>query len=134
MTINIPKQNKKILKALAIIFLLLIFLFTLAYSSGLRINFSKSYPIGIYKTVYKKNIEKGDFVIFCPNNSPLMQEALKRNYIQPGFCEGGFYPLLKEVVALEGDIIEINSSVYVNNQKIPNSQLLSHDVNNNPLP
>jgi len=134
MTITIPKQNKKILKALAIIFLLLISLSTLAYWSGLRVNFSKSYPIGIYKTVYKKNIEKGDLVIFCPKNSSLMQQALQRNYLRPGFCEGGFYPLLKKVVALDGDVIEINSSVYVNNQEIPNSQLLSYDANNNPLP
>lgn len=134
MSINIPKQNRNILKLLSIGFLLLLLFSILAYWFGLRINFSKSYPIGIYKTIHKQSIEKGDLVIFCPKNSPLIQKALQRNYLKPGFCKGGFYPLLKKVVALEGDIVEINSSVYINNREVPNSQLLTHDGNNNPLP
>jgi len=35
---------------------------------------------------------------------------------------------------LEGDIVEINSSVYVNNHKLPNIEILAYDGNQNPLP
>lgn len=131
---NIPKQNKKVLNVFTITTFFLTLLLILGYWLGLKINLSKSYPPGIYKTVYKNDIEKGDLVIFCPPNNLIMQQALKRKYIQFGFCDGGFYPLLKKVVALEGDIVEINSSVYINNQKIPNSEILTYDGNQNPLP
>lgn len=134
MTTKIPKSNQTILKLSATLLLFLLLTFILFNTLGLKINFSKSYPIGIYQTFHKTKIEQGDFVILCPPNSPLMQAALKRRYLLPGSCDGGFYPLLKKVVALEGDVVEINDTVYIDNKEIPNSRLLSYDANHNPLP
>jgi len=71
---QIPASNQKILKITIGTILTLALLFTLIYQLGYRINLSESYPRGIYKSIPKKTIEYGDFVMFCPKNSPLMQE------------------------------------------------------------
>ena len=72
--------------------------------------------------------------MFCPKNSPLMQEALKRNYILNGTCDGGYYPLLKKVVGLQGDKIEIKDYVYINEKKQKKSKLYKKDPKGNLLP
>jgi len=131
---KIPKSNLKILKRVAITTLLLILIFTLIYQLGYRVNISESYPRGVYKTIEKTTIEHGDFVMFCPKNGPLMQNALKRGYVLKGLCEGGFYPLLKKVAALEGDRVEVNQYVYINGVKQPKSKLHQYDPKGNPLP
>jgi len=131
---QIPKNNKKILKITMGTILSLTLLFALIYQLGYRINLSESYPKGIYKTIPKQTIEYGDFVMFCPQDSPLMQEALKRQYILRGQCRGGFYPLLKKVVALEGDNVKINDYVYINGKKQKKSKLYNKDPKGNLLP
>ena len=90
--------------------------------------------MGIYKTIPKKAIDYGDFVMFCPEDSPLMQEALKRQYILRGQCRGGYYPLLKKVVALQGDKVEIKECVYINGEKQKKSKLYTKDPKGNLLP
>lgn len=131
---QIPKTNQKILKITIGTILTLTLLFTLIYQLGYRINLSESYPRGIYKSIPKKTIDYGDFVMFCPKNSPLMQEALKRNYILNGTCDGGYYPLLKKVVGLQGDKIEIKDYVYINGKKQKKSKLYKKDPKGNLLP
>ena len=131
---QIPASNQKILKITIGTILTLALLFTLIYQLGYRINLSESYPRGIYKSIPKKTIEYGDFVMFCPKNSPLMQEALKRNYILHGICNGGFYPLLKKVVGLQGDRVEIKEYVYINGKKQKKSKLYKKDPKGNLLP
>lgn len=131
---QIPKSNNKILKITIGNILTLVLLFTLIYQLGYRINLSESYPRGIYKSIPKKTIDYGDFVMFCPKNSPLMQEALKRQYILRGQCRGGYYPLLKKVVALQGDNVEIKEYVYINGEKQKKSKLYKKDPKGNLLP
>jgi len=113
---------------------LLITLIVVAYLYGLRLNFSKSYPIGIYQKIQKQTIQKGDMVMLCPKNSPTMQMALLRGYLLKGFCEGGYYPLLKKVVATSGDEITFKKYLYVNGIKIPNSQRYQYDAKMQLLP
>ena len=131
---QIPKSNKKILKITIGTLLSLILSFTTIYQLGYRINLSESYPRGIYKTIPKQTIEYGDLVMFCPQDSPTMQEALKRKYILRGQCRGGFYPLLKKVVALEGDAVKISDHVYINGNKQKKSRLYKKDPKGNLLP
>jgi len=131
---KIPSSNLKILKILGVTTLFLTSTSLLIYQLGYRINLSASYPIGVYKTISKKTIEYGDFVMFCPKDKPLMQNALKRGYVLRGMCKGGFYPLLKKVVALEGDRVEVKNYVYINGVKQPKSRLYKNDPKGNPLP
>lgn len=130
----IPKSNQTILKITIGAIIVVTLPLTILYQLGYRINLSESYPRGIYQTIPKKTIEYGDFVMFCPENTPLMQEALKRNYVLHGRCEGGYYPLLKKVVALEGDTIEIKEYVYINEKRQINSKLYKKDPKGNLLP
>lgn len=109
-------------------------LIVLAYFTGLRLNFSKSYPIGIYQKIHKATIEKGDMVMLCPQDSPIMQMALSRGYLLKGFCKGGYYPLLKKVIASSGDYITLQKHLYVNGIKIPNTQRYLHDAKLQLLP
>ena len=63
-----------------------------------------------------------------------MQEALKRQYILRGQCRGGYYPLLKKVVGLQGDKVEIKEYVYINGEKQKKSKLYQKDPKGNLLP
>ena len=131
---NIPKSNLKILKIIGSLTLILTLLFILIYQLGYRVNISESYPRGIYKSISKSTMKHGDFVMFCPKNGPLMQNALKRGYVLKGICDGGFYPLLKKVAALQGDRVEVNEYVYINGEKQTKSRLHQYDPKGNPLP
>lgn len=130
----IPQSNLTILKITTAIILSLTLFFTFLYQQGYRFNISKSYPRGIYKSFSKKTIEHGDMLMFCPEDTPLMQTALKRGYVLRGYCKGGFYPLLKKVAALPGDRVEVNDYVYINGKKMQKSKLYKNDPNGNPLP
>jgi len=131
---KIPSSNLKILRRVNITILLFISLSLLIYQQGYRVNISESYPRGVYKTIPKTTIEHGDFIMFCPKDSPSMQNALKRGYVLRGLCKGGYYPLLKKVAALEGDRVEVNEYVYINGIKQPKSKLHQYDPKGNPLP
>ena len=131
---KIPKSNLKILIITSSITLFITALFIGIYQMGYRVNISESYPRGVYKSTSKTTIEYGDFIMFCPPNTPLMQNALKRGYVLRGLCSGGFYPLLKKVTALEGDRVEVDKYVYINGVKQPKSRLHQYDPKGNPLP
>lgn len=94
---------------------------------GARINYTESYPIGLYWTV-DKSPEKGDLVHFCPSDTPFFQESRKREYIAYGYCEGNFGELMKRITALEGDNIVVTKDfVSVNGVKIPNTAHVATD-------
>jgi conjugative transfer signal peptidase TraF len=131
---KINPSNLKILKVIAITTLLFTLLFITIYQLGYRVNITASYPKGVYQTISKTTIEHGDFVMFCPKNGPLMQNALKRGYVLKGICEGGFYPLLKKVAALEGDRVEVTDYVYINGKREKKSRLHQYDLQGNSLP
>jgi len=131
---QIPSSNRKILKVTAITIAITTLIFTLLYQLGYRVNLSQSYPRGIYRSIEKSTLDYGDFIMFCPKNTPLMQEALKRGYILRGVCDGGYYPLLKKVAALPGDRVEVKDYVYINGNKQPKSKLYKEDPKGNPLP
>jgi conjugative transfer signal peptidase TraF len=68
-------------------------------------------------------------VLFKPDQStPLEQLGIERGY------EGRELPLLKRVVALEGDVVSVSSSgVSINGQFLPNSAPLFYDEAGRPL-
>ncbi|ARR03170.1 conjugative transfer signal peptidase TraF (plasmid) [Campylobacter vicugnae] len=99
-------------KFIFIMILSFIFLTILLYLCNIKINTTKSMPIGIYQT-YNNNILPGDIVTF--------------NYQNVNF--------LKKVVAVAGDYVEIkNSKIFVNHKLIKDSQIFKFDSNHNALP
>jgi conjugative transfer signal peptidase TraF len=57
------------------------------HAASLRANVTRSIPIGLYQ-VTDAQVEKGEYVIFCPPESTLFDEARSRGYIGAGFCPG----------------------------------------------
>lgn len=108
----------------------LIGIFSVATASffllDLRINLSESYPLGLYKEIGKQDeIKKGSLVLFCPPKRPVFDYALMQGWLLQGECESGSVPLIKKVVAVEGDEIAISNAkyVFVNGVKQKNSNV-----------
>ena len=101
---------------------------------GFRINTTDSIPIGIYRMTADKT-PKNAYVIFCPDNRPVFQQALKRGYIKSGLCPDGYGYLMKKVVATTGDKLTVNNKgVFVNDKLIPYSKPQLKDAFSRSLP
>lgn len=104
------------------------------------INTSESLPMGIYiKSI--EPIEKGAYVAFCPPDSEVFAMARARGFIEVnnGINNGNCYSenglMLKQVVAVKGDLLSIDrEGVTVNEQKIPNTSQFATDSFNQTLP
>lgn len=78
--------------------------------------------------------ERGELVLACLN-ARLAAFASERNYLGAGKCPGGYAPVGKKVVALEGDYIAITSKgVLVNGVLQENSQLVAVDGQGRAMP
>lgn len=114
---------------------ILILAATLAlYLSGVRINTSKSIPLGLY-WMAQRTVLKGDYVLFCPPQRPLFKEALARGYIHAGFCPGGYGYMMKQVLATESDTVSFTpDGVWVNGKRLAYSVPLRVDLVHRTLP
>lgn len=61
-----------------------------------------------------ETLRKGDFILFCPDDSTLFKRAKALGYLKQGACKGGYAPLLKEIVAVEGDSVLLSDEITVN--------------------
>ncbi|MCX8657351.1 conjugative transfer signal peptidase TraF [Gilliamella sp. B2894] len=115
------------------IFLLLVTITAINFS-GYRINTTKSIPIGLYKEV-NSYPQINDYVIFCPPDNSIFQEAKIRNYIGIGLCSGNYGYLMKKIVAVTGDYVTISEKgVFINNKYLPLSTPLKTDSKGRELP
>jgi conjugative transfer signal peptidase TraF len=94
-----------------------------------RINITDSMPRGIYYLhASVRPVRRGDTVAICP---PLRVVKLgrERGYLSPGSCPKSVAPLLKIVVATEGDIVvKSPEGISVNGKLLPESQQLQVDA------
>ncbi|PVZ82670.1 conjugative transfer signal peptidase TraF [Serratia sp. S1B] len=105
----------------------------LGYTAGLRINTTKSIPVGLYK-ISSHPAKTGEYVIFCPPQKPIFDEAQERGYIGSGFCPGGYGEMMKKILAAKGDEVAFHhNGVYVNGQLLPYSKPLSVDPGGRPM-
>jgi conjugative transfer signal peptidase TraF len=88
---------------------------------GMRVNLSRSEPIGLYwMQPYQEGgvIRKGDLVEFCP--------AIQQSdypFTLNGPCEGGTLPFLKTVIGVPGDLVQASDEgLRINRQSIADSQ------------
>ena len=106
----------------------------LATWSGIRFNYTHSYPIGFYKLTGAP-LQKGALVIFCPMDTAPFNMAVARGYIGVGFCPGGASYMIKHIAAVQGDRVAITpEGVYVNDEILPNSRPMKTDSDHAPLP
>lgn len=109
-------------------------LFAIAQASGLRLNTTKSIPLGLYRTV-DEPVTVGSYVMFCPPNKEPFLEAKRRGYLTTGFCAGGFGYMMKKVLAAKKDVVRFDQvGVFVNTNLLALSKPLNEDGAGRPMP
>lgn len=104
------------------------------FAAGARINTTKSIPVGLYWTSGAR-VEKGAYVLFCPPQNSVFDDAKTRGYIGAGYCPGGYGYMMKRVVAVKDDTVTVNKDgVSVNGEPLPHSVPLQIDAAGRSLP
>jgi len=95
------------------------------WSTGIRVNTTASFPVGLYRqTEPGTAVKKGDFVLAC-----LPREKWHREPPWSLRCPDRAMPILKKIAALPNDRVEIAAEgVRVNDRMVANSKLLSTQV------
>lgn len=102
--------------------------------SDFKINTSESFPVGIYKVTPTKTVNIGDLIVICPSNTVGWKATYKDYLPQSLECkETHTVSLLKRVVALKGDVVEVLNQVSVNGKVLKNSDVLKLDGKNRPV-
>lgn len=106
---------------------------TSVIASGIRVNLSASAPRGLYRAVSAAPV-RGTWVAACVSaDAAALGRA--RGYLGPGPCAGGAEPVLKPIVAVSGDVVELGpQAVVVNGDSLPGSASASLDRSGRPLP
>src|SRR6185295_9940296 len=96
-----------------------------AGTAGVRLNLTASVPIGLY---FVSSSPESRFVEFCPPD-PFGSLSIDRGYrAQSTACPDGGEPLLKPVIAREGDLVEVSSNgISVNGSLVWNTAAKTHD-------
>jgi conjugative transfer signal peptidase TraF len=103
-------------------------------AAGVRINTSKSIPLGVY-WLTERPIEKGEYVLLCPPPGNVFDEAKQRGYFGAGFCPGDYAFLMKKILAAKRDTVVLaDDGVHVNGELLPFSTPLRADKHGRPLP
>jgi conjugative transfer signal peptidase TraF len=107
-----------------------------ADSAGLRLNTTASLPRGLWQVVGRLDTMRvGDVVAFCPPLTGPILQARQRGYVGGGTCPGDVEPMMKPVVAREGDRVAISAfGVIVNGRLVPNSAPMPTDGAGRALP
>jgi conjugative transfer signal peptidase TraF len=93
----------------------------LLFAIGLRVNGTASEPVGIYWAVSKVPA-KGDLVFVLPPSMPIFRLAKERGYLAAGPSPAGTCGLIKQIAAVGGDGVSIDSEgVRVNGIVLKNS-------------
>lgn len=105
-----------------------------AITGSYRINLTPSEPLGLWRIVaLDRPALTGDLVFICPPQTPVMREARGRGYLRVGTCPGGVAPLIKTVIAIAGQSVEIGANVTVEGREIPFSRPAQWDGKGRPM-
>jgi len=98
---------------------------------GVRVNTSYSLPMGLYIAT---SDPAAALIEFCPVG-PLARQSSERGYRTPGItCSDGAVPLLKPIVARDGDHVEMTPvGIKVNGALLPKTAPVAKDALSRPL-
>ncbi|MEZ5403179.1 MAG: conjugative transfer signal peptidase TraF [Bryobacteraceae bacterium] len=92
---------------------------------GLRLNATYSLPLGIYRTTPDPSAR---LIEFCPTGLAAIESTGRGYRGRSWSCPDGEAPLLKPIVATEGDIVETTpAGIVVNGRVLPNTAPLFRD-------
>lgn len=97
------------------------------WSAGVRLNFTASEPRGVYRET-REAPARGDLVSFCLESTDQGDQA--RRYLRQSLlCPNGLQPLLKELVALPGDRVDVlPEGLSINGRPVPDSKIREEDA------
>ncbi|WP_404406873.1 conjugative transfer signal peptidase TraF [Pelagibacterium halotolerans] len=96
--------------------------------AGYRVNFTPSYPLGLWQIVpLDRPAGVGDRVFVCPPPGPVVDLARERGYLPGGLCPAGTAPLIKTIVAMPGQVVRIGTQVLIDGVPLENSRVLPCD-------
>ncbi len=124
----------RLTKGVSICCLLALVVSTALYLFGIRINETESIPLGIYKTT-KDQVQVGSYVMLCPPEISVFDEAKRRGYLTSGNCPGNYSYMMKKVFAIGDDSIRINETgVWVNGKSVHLSKPMKTDSAGREMP
>ena len=101
---------------------------------GYRVNFTPSYPLGIWQIeTLDRPVAVGDRVFICPPSGPAVDLARERFYLPRGLCPAGTAPLIKTVVALAGQSIRVEGQVIIDDVPLAASTVHAQDAEGRPM-
>lgn len=123
----------RFLRRLAILAIALFVAVSVSAVGGMRINTTRSIPVGVYWTT-NAPISRDAYVMFCPPPAAIFETAKQRGYIDPGNCPGGYGYMMKRVLGMPGDEVSVRADgVRVNGEYLRASLPLASDRGGRPL-
>ncbi|MBY3258870.1 conjugative transfer signal peptidase TraF [Rhizobium laguerreae] len=127
-------QQRRAIVVMSVAAVAAILLAVTAVAGGYRINLTPSEPLGLWRIVpLHRPAAVDDLLFICPPETAAMREARARGYLRSGSCPGGFAPLIKTVMAVAGQHVEIGDSVSVDGRGVSSSSLALRDGKGRPL-
>ena len=125
-----PGQRRRMMVSCGVAAVLVAGSLVSARFAGLRFNQTPSMPRGIWQVAHVAGaLGRGQFVTVCPPDTKAVRLGAERGYVPQGGCPGGYEPLVKPIVAVQGDLVEIApSGVRVNGHQIDGSAQLEQDT------
>ena len=121
-------QQRRAIVVLSTAAMAAILLMMTAVTGGYRINLTPSEPLGLWRIIPLHHpAQIADLVFICPPQTAEMLEARVRGYFRSGSCPGGVAPLIKTVIAVAGQHVEIGVSVNVDGREVSSSSLALRD-------
>ena len=109
-------------------------LFCAGFEAGFRLNLTPSYPLGLWRIEpLNRAVRVGDRIFICPPLTEEFRRARERGYLRRGLCPGWLTPLIKAVLALPGQSIEIGASVAIDGVNLPRSVVQTNDGSGRPI-
>jgi conjugative transfer signal peptidase TraF len=107
---------------------LLAMLIGIGFISGLRVNLTPSYPLGLWRIEpLARDPAVGDLIFICPPPKPTFDLARERGYLGHGLCPGWYSPLIKTVVAVVGQRVVIADDITIDGAHLPHSSIRPAD-------
>jgi conjugative transfer signal peptidase TraF len=98
--------------------------FIIGSIGGFRVNLTPSEPLGLWRIVsLDRPAAVGDVVFICPPGTAAMREARDRGYLRGGLCPTGYAPLIKTIVGVEGQEVEVGVDVRIVGHSVPRSHV-----------
>ncbi|NEI67619.1 conjugative transfer signal peptidase TraF [Rhizobium leguminosarum] len=105
-----------------------------ALAGGYRVNLTPSEPLGLWRIVpLHRPAAVDDLLFICSPETAAMRAARARGYFRSGSCPGAVAPLIKTVIAVAGQHVEIGVSVSVDGRRVSSSSLALRDGKGRPL-